>query len=411
MTAGHDPQPAGTTGAPPSTGGAAVRIDGLTVRVAGKTLLERASAEIPAGRVTLLVGASGTGKSVLLRVLAGLIEPGAPTFEVTGHVQVGDVEVVRSAREGGPSEEPTRPRGRAVDGSVGVVFQSFALLDELSPEDNIRFAMDHRAPGRRGGRPTGAAAAPRTLLEEFRVPVSTPVSALSGGQKQRLAIARTLAHDAPIVIYDEPTSGLDPHNSLRVARRIRETCDAHQKTTLVVTHDYESLAAIADRVYLLDASSRSLVEVDPGKLGELKDALETSAPQSVEAPPAGRPFLSRCLPWTLGRLEASGRVVEGAWQSLLALVPIWRSVRWGLRYLRHYLGLVASPASCLYFASAGVIAGFVSTHFIFKFLPHRSYTEPLIADDLLAGLGFALYRILAPVLLTILIAARCGAAV
>lgn len=107
----------------------------------------------------------------------------------------------------------------------------------------------------------------------------------------------------------------------------------------------------------------------------------------------------------------TGAAIEKGLGAIPALLPAWRSPRWGLRYLGHYLGLIASPSSWLYFAAAGLIAGFVSTHFVFKFLPHKNYTEPLIADDLLNGLGFALYRILVPVLLTILLAARCGAAV
>src|SRR4029453_569701 len=117
--------------------------------------------------------------------------------------------------------------------------------------------------------------------------------------------------------------------------------------------------------------------------------------------------VSTALRW----LEFTGAAVEKAALSLAGLVPLWRSARWGLRSLRHYLWLIASPSSWLYFGAAGLIAGFVSTHFTFKFLPHKKYTEPLIADDLLEGLGFALYRILTPVLITILIAARSGAAV
>ena len=110
-------------------------------------------------------------------------------------------------------------------------------------------------------------------------------------------------------------------------------------------------------------------------------------------------------------LEKTGKAAEEALRTIIGLIPLWKSPRWGLRYLRHYLGLVASPSSWLYFGASGVIAGFVSTHFVFKFLPHKNYTEPLLSDELLNGLGFALYRILVPVLLTILLAARCGAAV
>ena len=115
------------------------------------------------------------------------------------------------------------------------------------------------------------------------------------------------------------------------------------------------------------------------------------------------PLSRRFLASTARFLETSGATLERAIAlPVLLFIPLWRSPRWALRFFLHYLGLVASPSSCLYFGASGLIAGFVSTHFAFKFLPHKSYTEPLIADELLNGLGFALYRILVPVLLTIL---------
>ncbi len=95
----------------------------------------------------------------------------------------------------------------------------------------------------------------------------------------------------------------------------------------------------------------------------------------------------------------------------LRLVPRWSSVPWGLRTLLHYLRLVAGPSAWLYVAIAGAIAGFVSTYFTFRFLPYREYTEPLLIENLLQSLGFLLFRVLVPVLATVLIAARCGAAV
>ncbi len=97
--------------------------------------------------------------------------------------------------------------------------------------------------------------------------------------------------------------------------------------------------------------------------------------------------------------------------SVAALLPVWRHPLWGLRFLLHYLRLVAGPSAWAYLAISGAIIGFVTTYFTFRFLPFAKYTEPLIIEDLLMSIGFALYRILVPVLATILIAARCGAAV
>ncbi|MBI1901320.1 MAG: ABC transporter permease [Planctomycetia bacterium] len=92
-------------------------------------------------------------------------------------------------------------------------------------------------------------------------------------------------------------------------------------------------------------------------------------------------------------------------------MPLWKSPLWGLRYLAHYLRLVADPSAWLYLGLAGAIVGFVSTYFTFLHFPYARFTAPVLTDEVLKSLGFAMYRILVPVMATILIAARCGAAV
>ena len=368
-------------------GGIAIR--GLTLRIAGRTLLQDTDADFPPSSVTLVVGPSGTGKSLLLNLLAGLTDVRSGAVAATGSICIDGAEVLGRRTRARP---PT-----------GIIFQNFALFDELSALENLRFAEDHRPASLKK---SDAASQPAHLLEEFGLPGGRGVSSFSGGEKQRLAIARTLAYDPPVILYDEPTSGLDPANARHVAARIRHTADEHDKTTVVVTHDYTNLAAIADTIYLLDAPRQELARVESDEL--VASALAAGAAPPHESPPQRRRAL---LPAVAGILETSGSLVTTSVTSLLHLVPIWRSPRWGLRYLRHYLGLVASPSAWLYFGAAGVIAGFVSTHFVFKFLPQKKYTEPLFSDEVLGGLGFALYRILVPILLTVLLAARCGAAV
>jgi ABC-type multidrug transport system ATPase subunit/ABC-type transporter Mla maintaining outer membrane lipid asymmetry permease subunit MlaE len=384
---------------PATAGGIAIR--GLTVRAGGRTLLEGAAADIPGGAVTLVIGASGAGKTVLMKILAGLIGPEDRDYEVEGSIRIAGEEILRAGAT--PAGRPRRRRTAAPP--VGIVFQNYALFDELSTEENIRFALDHRP------RKAGPCATPAALLDELKIPARTPVMALSGGQKQRLAIARTLAYDPPVIIYDEPTAGLDPVNAVRVAARIRSTGESHGKTTVVVTHDYEHLAGIADAIFLLDPDARRLVPLERDALAGLSRDLPGATTFQEGEPPARKPLARRLLEAAAGFLETSGAAFEKALAVPWLLFPLWRSPRWGLRYFLHYVRLVASPSACLYFGASGLIAGFVSTHFAFKFLPHRNYTEPLIADELLNGLGFALYRILVPVLLTILVAARCGAAV
>jgi len=374
----------------------AIAIDDLTVVAGERTLLQNAGARFESGKIHLIVGASGAGKSVFLGILAGLIEKGHASIDITGAVSIDGKDRFSTDR----------------NINVGIVFQSYALFDELSASANVQFGLDHR-------RSIGDdKTSPREFLEDLGVPSNVTPHLLSGGQKQRLAVARTLAFDPEIVVYDEPTSGLDPVNAQRVARRIQDTHRQHGKTTIIVTHDYKHLAAVADGVVLLDHHARQLRHLEhaafnaSGDHPEIARLIGTGATPPPDAPAKAPPRIGGQILARLGDFFASTcKVAEAAVLCLLAVLPLWRSARWGLRYLWHYIVQLASPTAFAYFGAAGLIAGLVATHFTFKFLPFKAYTEPLITEDLLQGLGFALYRIVIPVLLTVLLAARGGAAI
>jgi ABC-type multidrug transport system ATPase subunit/ABC-type transporter Mla maintaining outer membrane lipid asymmetry permease subunit MlaE len=385
----------------------AVEIRDLSLRAGQRLLVERGSARFEPGQITLIVGPSGAGKSLLLRVLAGLIGPGNAEIHVEGQLLLDDREVLAS---GGAC------------GQVGVVFQNFALFDELSPLDNVRFAAEHRAGGKQSER---AQLEPGRLLAELGIPHDVRTASLSGGQRQRLAIARTLAFDPEVILYDEPTSGLDAATGAQVARMIQATHRAHGKTSIIVTHDDRTLAPIADRIYLLDPATRSLRVIDRQQWDQLETMFSPAATMGVEkltatasaaaiSPPTTKP-LTNPLREGVSRLGdffvAASRAAEEALVFPARLIPRWKSPSWGLRYLVHYWRLVADPSSWLYLAVAGAISGYVATYFVFRFLPFRSYTEPLIVENLLAALGFTTYRVFVPLLASLLIAARCGAAV
>lgn len=385
----------------PSPASTTVEVQDLCLSAGERVLLRNVSARFEAGEVTLIVGPSGAGKSMLLRVLAGILDPGSHEVQATGRLRFGERTI--------DAASPDRP-------PVGVVFQNFALFDELSPADNVRFASAHRATnGRSGPRPS-----PAELLTELRVPNNVRTASLSGGQRQRLALARTLAYDPAVILYDEPTSGLDVATAEQVAALIHATHATHPQTSIIVTHDYEALSAIADRIYLLDPSTQSLQEIPRAEWPNLWDRFVTCR---VNGEPAGEsphnakvqspPNRTSSGPLNaIGRfLEATSRTAEQLLTLPLRLVPWWSSPAWGLRTLWHYLRLVAAPSAWLYMAIAGGIVGFVATYFTFRFLPYRQYTEPLFIENVLDALGFAIYRILVPVLCTVLIAARCGAAV
>jgi ABC-type transporter Mla maintaining outer membrane lipid asymmetry permease subunit MlaE len=122
-------------------------------------------------------------------------------------------------------------------------------------------------------------------------------------------------------------------------------------------------------------------------------------------------LLQRAKSAVVGFLSSTGAAAEDVCLLPFSLLPLWKSQRWGFRYTLHYLRLVAGPSACVYIAVAGMILGFVAQDFVFRYLPFRQFSEPLLAENLLNATGFSLFRFLVPILACILIAARSGAAV
>ncbi|MGE3854347.1 MAG: ATP-binding cassette domain-containing protein, partial [Planctomycetota bacterium] len=265
----------------------------LTVTVHGRTLIRNANIGIGHGEVVLLVGGSGTGKSVLSKILLGLITRDTPGFVITGRLLVHGRDILS-----GNLRETRR---------FGIVFQDYALFDELTPGENLDFAFDHSPvkwlPHERDRRL-------KRLTETLSLNLDTPISQSSGGERRRLAIARTLAYDPEIVLYDEPTTGLDPLNSERVAQLIGTSSRQFGKTCFVITHDYEYLRGVADRVLLLDPETRELVELDKEKAtaGFVRDRLQSLAPPSTPQVSPVRKLARRVAGFFIG----TSRVIEQA---------------------------------------------------------------------------------------------------
>ncbi|MEZ0229145.1 MAG: ATP-binding cassette domain-containing protein, partial [Planctomycetota bacterium] len=375
-----------------------IRVRALSVTVGGKKLLEDASLDVFPGECVLLVGPSGSGKSVLLRLLASLVSP-----EDRDHVVKGEIQI------GGTSTLGRMDPGRA---KTGLVFQDHALFDEYTAGENVLFARDH-SPS-----PNAAAAAERALgfLREHAIDPSSRVRSLSGGMKQRVAIARAVARDPEVLLYDEPTSALDPRSARGVADLILEAGKAFGKTSIVVTHDYGPFEGRTVRVIYLDPAAKSLREVSFAEVAQVMSSAQVD-PLAKKA----------AEPWTVGRAakELAGGALAATWTFFeetpatvlrvvratpRMLLPVGARLKWFLRSFKHYSKICYVGTAIPYMVIAGIIAGFVATYFTYKFFPKKQWSESLLLDEVLPGLGFALYRVVVPVLATILIAGRTGAA-
>lgn len=182
----------------------------------------------------VVLGKSGTGKSVLLKSIVGLIEPDA------GSIKVDDVEVVNA-------DQKTLFEVRK---KVGYVFQSGALYDSLTVGENLAFPL------RKTKKMSDAEIRDKVgyYLEKVGLPekINMMPSELSGGQRKRIGVARTIVTEPQYLLYDEPTTGLDPQTTKEISELIVQLKNDLGITGIAVTHDPYCLHIIADRVVFLD---------------------------------------------------------------------------------------------------------------------------------------------------------------
>ena len=209
-----------------------LEVAGLTKRVAGRELFAGLTLTMAAGEFVAVMGESGTGKSTLLNLIAGLEAPDA-----------GQIAVADQVLNGLDDQALTLWRRRA----LGFVFQSFHILPHLSVGDNV--ALPLRLNGQ--GSPAAGAIALETLGRVgLAARAASMPTELSGGEMQRVAIARALVHRPALVLADEPTGNLDPDNATRVLALLAEQVREQGAMCLMVTHSHQA-ATVADRVLRL----------------------------------------------------------------------------------------------------------------------------------------------------------------
>src|ERR1043166_2428396 len=192
------------------------------------SVLENITFHVAEGEALVLLGASGSGKTTILRIIAGLEQP------YTGKVILHGREV---------TELPARERG------VGVIFKSTALFPKMTVEKNIGYGLRIRKRKRKEIRETVNELLSLVQLEEHRKKYP---SQLSGGQQQRVAIARTLAYKPEVLLFDEPFGALDTQTRVHLRREIRALLKKVNVPSIFITHDQEEALELGDRVAVLN---------------------------------------------------------------------------------------------------------------------------------------------------------------
>jgi phospholipid/cholesterol/gamma-HCH transport system ATP-binding protein len=242
-----------------------VEIEGLKFAYGDNQVLKGVELGVPRGKVTAILGTSGTGKSTLLRLIGGQLKPGA------GRVRV-DGQVVHELDDSGLYELRRR---------MGMQFQVSGLFTDLPVYENIAFPMRERTN------------LPEGVIRDLVMMKLTAVGLrgahrlmpreLSGGMQRRVALARAIALDPALVMYDEPFSGLDPISLNVVSNLIRRLNDALGATSIVVTYDVVESLKVADYAYFLADG----VVAARGTIEEVRNSKDPFVRQFVDCLPDG----------------------------------------------------------------------------------------------------------------------------
>jgi ABC-type lipoprotein export system ATPase subunit/ABC-type transporter Mla maintaining outer membrane lipid asymmetry permease subunit MlaE len=345
--------------------GLSLAVRDLTIiRPDGEMLLRDGALSINPAELVLLVGPSGSGKSTLLLLLSGLLDTGPGQWQVSGRLTCGDESFDLAHEQSGVG---------------GVVFQHYALFDDLDAQENLRIAFDHAPRGS-----AALAADVAAMLTDINPRQS--IASCSGGQRQRLAIARTVVANQPVLLFDEPNSGLDIASARRLLEVIRGLCGTMGKPALIAVHHFEELLPLADRVLVIDPRTRRLVELPP-EAGPVEAKLEEAATMPTRGAAA-----------PVSRWRPPARHHSHHW--------------WFARYIIGYFWLLcAAPIMLLYMGAGATIIGFVTVWFGFNYHSFGGLLKSVLHDETLVGLGMVQSRVAIPLIANLLFVARNSAVI
>ncbi len=210
-----------------------IRVNNLTKSFNGKTVLTDISVTFEPGRTNLIIGRSGSGKTVLLKSIVGLNEIDS------GEIWYNDILFNKLDFEG----------KKEIRKEIGMLFQGSALFDSLTVEQNVRFPLDmftEKSPEEKNERVNFCLKRVNIINANTLFP-----SELSGGMKKRVAIARAISLNPRFLFCDEPNSGLDPLTAILIDELIKEITEEYSMTTIVNTHDMNSVMEIGEKVVFI----------------------------------------------------------------------------------------------------------------------------------------------------------------
>jgi phospholipid/cholesterol/gamma-HCH transport system ATP-binding protein len=267
---------------PASTDSPVIRLEHVSLAFDDKVVLSDVSFELLPGHTKLILGASGSGKSTILKLILGLLRPDAGAVWVNGERvdQLPEAELLR------------------VRADLGMVFQEGALFDSLSVAENVGFKLYEET-----DQPLDQV---RARVEEvlgfvsLREFIDRKPSELSGGQRRRVAIARAMAFKPRILLYDEATTGLDPITATTVDEEIVKLRDLEEVSSIVVTHQLRDAFFVATQEARRDNGSIVLQPADEQKMDEaefimLKDGIVAFEGNVTELRSSSDPYIQTFL--------------------------------------------------------------------------------------------------------------------
>ena len=231
-----------------------ISIRNVTKNFGGKNVLNGLSLEIPRGETLVIMGQSGCGKSVLLKIVTGLMSADS------GEIWFDGTEI----------SSLNRKKMNILRRRIGMLFQSAALFDSMTVAENVAFMLDqHTDLDKQEMRKV--VDEKLSLVDLAGVQDLRPAE-LSGGMRKRVGLARALAFDPEVIFYDEPTTGLDPVTCTEINQLIRDLHERLQVTSVVVTHDMHSAFSVATRMAMIH-EGRQIAYGSPDEMINIDDPI------------------------------------------------------------------------------------------------------------------------------------------